>query len=125
MIVSREKNKLILEFQIEETALEVQMLLVGLQLKSIGTMLPDSDSKPQVVHSGLVLTDQRLAEIESQRNQNKQLQANQAKAEKELRSGVLPFKESQKPPQIKVKDSPRLKAIREGKFAGEEHPKKT
>jgi len=115
-----ESGRMILEFDcIELEAIRGCFAIQVPETPSIQAMVPKS-SAPRVI-----LTDARIAEIESRRVQEKILQRNEEEMQNKLQAGVLPFREQERPPGVPLKTSPRLEARKTGQFAGEQPIKGT
>lgn len=81
----------------------------------LSTPLPDHAPSA----SRVLLDDQRIAGLESQRREARTLHQNAVDAQQKLQSGVLPFRAQESAPMIPLKESPRTLAHQTGQFAGE------
>ena len=101
----------------------VEMLEIMEAQKSLGIIPPASTCSPPALLRAVV-TDQRAAQMEMERDLAKRLRRNEFEAREKLQAGVLPFKVQEKPPGIPLKDSPRTMAQKTGQFAGESQTKR-
>lgn len=109
MKASIQGTSLLLEFDSSELA-QVQQCLLALSQNGIPVM------QSQSTNTHVVLTEERLAQVETRRVRESLQKANEGEIQARLSAGLLPFKAQQTPPKVPMRNSPRQTAKQ---FAGE------